>query len=123
MPNPVNTAIDRMNSLSLVPNRLNSAGADRPTASAMAVGLPIVTTAVGGSPEIVIPDETGKLVPPQQPEKLAAAMIEMIEERPLWPDIGRTARERIEQNFNIRTMIQKYETLYSELHSQVFQTN
>lgn len=88
---------------------------------AMAVGLPIVTTAVGGSPEIVVPGETGKLVPSQQPETLATAMIEMIDERPLWPDIGRAARDRVEENFNVRTMIQQYETLYQELHSQVSQ--
>ncbi len=84
---------------------------------AMAVGLPIVTTAVGGSPEIVVPGETGKLVPPQDPEKLAQEMIAMIEERPVWPEIGKAARERVETNFNIRTMIRQYEELYLELSS------
>lgn len=82
---------------------------------AMAVGLPIVTTAVGGSPEIVMPDVTGKLVPPSNPQELADAMIAMIEERALWPDMATTARERVEQNFNIRTMISQYESLYEEL--------
>ena len=82
---------------------------------AMAVGLPIVTTAVGGSPEIVVPDVTGILVPPSRPDELAAVMIAMIEERALWPDMAKTARERVEEHFNIRTMISQYESLYEEL--------
>jgi len=82
---------------------------------AMAVGLPIVTTDVGGNPEIVIPNRTGKLCPSQQPQALAQRMLEMIEERSVWPEIGRTARERVEKHFNIRTMIGEYEKLYLEL--------
>lgn len=85
---------------------------------AMAVGLPIVTTAVGGSPEIVVPNVTGHLVPPQDPEKLANAMLEMIEERSLWPEFAKAARERVEEHFNIRTMIRQYEELYENLYRQ-----
>ncbi|WP_417847288.1 glycosyltransferase [Thalassoglobus sp.] len=85
---------------------------------AMAVGLPIVTTAVGGSPEIVVPGETGKLVPPRSPDQLAHEMIAMIEERAIWPEIGKAARERVEEHFNIRTMIRQYEELYSELYEK-----
>lgn len=84
---------------------------------AMAVGLPIVTTAVGGSPEIVVPEKTGTLVPPQDPDCLAAAMIEMLERRALWPKLGRSGRERVVEKFNIRTMISEYESLYSELYA------
>lgn len=85
---------------------------------AMAVGLPIVTTAVGGSPEIVQPGETGKLVSPGDPESLASAMIEMLEERPLWPEMSRSARQRVEANFNIKKMILQYEELYDQLFEQ-----
>src|SRR5690606_16438253 len=46
---------------------------------AMAVGLPIVTTSVGGNPEIVVDGETGKLVPPRDPDALGTAIIEMLE--------------------------------------------
>ncbi len=82
---------------------------------AMAVGLPIVTTSVGGNPEIVVEGVTGKLCPPREPKQLANKIVAMIEDRPVWPDIGVSARERVEQHFNIRTMIKNYESLYKEL--------
>ncbi|WP_437185831.1 glycosyltransferase [Planctomicrobium sp. SH668] len=81
---------------------------------AMAVGLPIVTTRVGGNPEIVVPGVTGKLVDSQNPDQLANAMIEMLDEQPLWPAMADAARVRVAENFNIRTMIRNYEALYSE---------
>ncbi len=52
---------------------------------AMAAGLPVVATAVGGTPELVIPGETGLLVPPCQAEPLARALLEVLSD----PDSGR----------------------------------
>jgi len=52
---------------------------------AMAAGLPVVATAVGGIPELVIPGETGLLVPPCQAEPLARALLEVLSD----PDSGR----------------------------------
>lgn len=85
---------------------------------AMAVGLPVVTTAVGGSPEIVVPNHTGKLVPSEDPRLLGNAMVEMIEEQAIWPEIGKAGRERVESHFNVRKMISEYESLYEELFTQ-----
>lgn len=82
---------------------------------AMAVGLPIVTTRVGGNPEIVVPGETGKLVPPLDPAGLAAAMLEMLDEQSRWPEMARAARDRVERNFNIREMVRHYEELYQDI--------
>ncbi len=82
---------------------------------AMAVGLPIVTTDVGGNPEIVVPGVTGELVSPRQPEQLAASMLQMIHQRQEWPALGAAARSRVEQHFNIRVMVEQYEDLYSTL--------
>ncbi|WP_092047891.1 glycosyltransferase [Planctomicrobium piriforme] len=79
---------------------------------AMAVGLPIVTTRVGGNPEIVVEGETGKLAPAQKPEALAAAIREMLDEQPLWPTMADAARKRVEQHFNVRNMVSQYEDLY-----------
>jgi glycosyltransferase involved in cell wall biosynthesis len=82
---------------------------------AMAVGLPVVTTAVGGNPEIVEEGTTGHLVPSQNPEALAAAIVAMCHKRHEWPAMGRTARVRIEEHFEIRKMIRGYEAAYEEL--------
>lgn len=82
---------------------------------AMAVGLPVVTTAVGGNPEIVIPGETGTLVPAGKPETLAAAIRRMCGSHTQWPAMGRAARRRVEEHFAIRGMVAQYERLYDEL--------
>ncbi|MFO1008260.1 MAG: GT4 family glycosyltransferase PelF [Planctomycetaceae bacterium] len=82
---------------------------------AMAVGLPVVTTRVGGNPEIVLEGETGYLVPDQNPEALAAAMLKMLSQREVWPAMGERGRQRVEQQFEIRTMIRQYEELYTEV--------
>ncbi|HVJ68462.1 MAG TPA: glycosyltransferase [Caulifigura sp.] len=82
---------------------------------AMSVGLPVVTTAVGGSPEIVDDGVTGYLAPAQNTEALADAIVRMCERRDEWPAIGTAGRARVEQHFNVRTMMNGYERLYEEL--------
>ena len=82
---------------------------------AMAVGLPVVTTRVGGNPEIVLEGQTGYLVPDQNPEALATAMLQMLAQRDQWPAMGELGRRRVEQQFEIRTMIRQYEELYTEV--------
>jgi len=82
---------------------------------AMSVGLPVVTTAVGGNPEIVQQPETGILVPSANASKLADGIIDMCHQRNEWPQIGQNARTRVEQHFNIRSMIKKYESIYRSI--------
>ncbi|WP_417377784.1 GT4 family glycosyltransferase PelF [Gimesia sp.] len=82
---------------------------------AMSVGLPIVATNVGGNPEIVQQPATGLLVPSANPALLASAMIQMCENQDQWAETGQRARARVEQYFNIRTMIKDYENLYLDI--------
>ncbi|MBC7818296.1 MAG: GT4 family glycosyltransferase PelF, partial [Planctomycetaceae bacterium] len=82
---------------------------------AMAVGLPVVATAVGGNPEIVLDGQTGRLAPAGDPAALARAIIDLCAERELWSAMGKLSRQRVEQNFEIRQMIRSYEALYEEL--------
>lgn len=82
---------------------------------AMAVGLPIVATEVGGNPEIVELGVTGELVPSGQPEQLAQAICGMLDRKSEWPAIGELARQRVERHFDVRQMVQKYEALYEQL--------
>ncbi|QDV51236.1 glycosyltransferase [Gimesia fumaroli] len=79
---------------------------------AMSVGLPIVATAVGGNPEIVEQPDTGTLVPAADPAQLADAILVMCQQKADWQQMGQRARQRVEQHFNIRTMIKDYEALY-----------
>ena len=82
---------------------------------AMATGLPVVTTRVGGNPEVVQDGRTGRLVKAGCPERLANAMREMLLDRDAWPVMGELARQRVEQHFNVRNMVRQYESLYEEL--------
>lgn len=90
---------------------------------AMAVGLPIVATDVGGNPEIVVDGQTGHLVPSQSPERLAAAICDMLADPALWNLYGTLGRQRAEEQFNITTMVSKYESLYRELHLAKHRSN
>lgn len=78
---------------------------------AMACGVPCVTTDVGDAAHVV--GETGKVVPPRDPEKLAAAVDELLslppEERIV---LGRAARRRVEDLFSLDAVVQRYEALY-----------
>ena len=82
---------------------------------AMAIGLPVVTTSVGGNPEIVVDGKTGQLVPAADASALADAIIEMHQHRDMWPTMGELARDRVEQCFNIHNMVRQYESLYREI--------
>lgn len=82
---------------------------------AMSVGLPIVATAVGGNPEIVQQPETGLLVPAANASLLAEAICQMCTQPQKWLTMGQSARERVEQHFNVRSMIKDYESLYQQI--------
>ncbi len=82
---------------------------------AMAVGLPVIATSVGGNSEIVDAPRTGQLVPPGDAAGLAAAMVAMCRQPEHWQAIGRAGRERVEEHFEVRRMVSDYERLYREL--------
>lgn len=82
---------------------------------AMAVGLPVVATAVGGNSEIVDAPRTGRLVPAGDAAALAAAMVSMCRQPECWHALGQAGRERVEEHFEVRRMVSDYERLYREL--------
>ena len=82
---------------------------------AMATGLPVLTTDVGGNPEIVVDGETGCLVPAGDAAQLAEALVEVCSRRARWRDMGAAGRRRVEQHFDVQRMVGDYEELYEEL--------
>jgi glycosyltransferase involved in cell wall biosynthesis len=82
---------------------------------AMAAGLPVVATHVGGTPEVVENRITGMLVSPRDPDGLAAAMLTVLGDRELARTMGRWARKRAETSFSVRQMAASYEALYEEV--------
>ena len=82
---------------------------------AMAAGKPVVATDVGGSPEVVIDGKTGILVPPNDPEALADAMLRLLADRELARSLGEAGRVRVQSEFTLETMVARLEELYDSL--------
>ena len=89
-----------------------SEGAPLALLEAMASGLPGVATDVGGIREVIVPDETGYLVPAQSPEALADAMLRIQAEPGRLDRMGRAARRRVEEQFSLCSVVGRYEDLY-----------
>lgn len=79
---------------------------------AMAYGKPIVTTKVGGIPEVV--GSCAALVPPNNPDLLAEALIEILTDRERAEELGCRGLERVKQ-FDWDFIVRKYERLYTTL--------
>jgi glycosyltransferase involved in cell wall biosynthesis len=79
---------------------------------AMASGLPVVATAVGGNPELVRHGDTGTLVPPMDTAALTAALLAYVEDARRRLDHGRAARERAVARFSLEGMLERYTALY-----------
>jgi sugar transferase (PEP-CTERM/EpsH1 system associated) len=82
---------------------------------AMATGLPVIATRVGGTPELVIEDVTGTLVPPADADAMANALRMYIERPDLRHKHGGAARERAEREFDIAKMVRSYQSVYDAL--------
>jgi glycosyltransferase involved in cell wall biosynthesis len=79
---------------------------------AMAAGLPVVATAVGGTPEVLRNGAGGTLVPARAPEKLAAAILALAKDPGRRATLGADARQRLETAFTIDRMVGEYARLY-----------
>ena len=82
---------------------------------AMACALPVVSTVVGGIPELVQDGVTGTLVPPGDVAALASALARYAADPALAARHGAAGRERIENHYSVSAMVQAYVALYDGL--------
>ncbi len=82
---------------------------------AMATGLPVVATRVGGNVELVAEGETGMLVPPSDPDALARAIGAYLQDPALARRHGAAGRERVLQDFSMSRMLRCYLDVYDGL--------
>jgi sugar transferase (PEP-CTERM/EpsH1 system associated) len=82
---------------------------------AMASGLPVVSTAVGGIPDLVQDGVSGTLVPPGDAEQLAEALASYVLDEERTRRHGAAGRARIEQKYSVSAMLDHYLDLYDGL--------
>jgi len=85
---------------------------------AMASGLPVVVTRVGGNPEVVEEGHSGLLFAPGDAAELSEHLDRLIQDGELRERLGRVARERVVTQFSLKMMIESYRHLYLEVASR-----
>jgi glycosyltransferase involved in cell wall biosynthesis len=81
---------------------------------AMALSRPVVASNVGGIPEVIEDGVSGLLVPPHDPEALAAAICRLLCDHPYADMIARAGHDVVHERFCLELMVRAVETLYDE---------
>jgi glycosyltransferase involved in cell wall biosynthesis len=81
---------------------------------AMAQGIPVIATNVGGVPELIQTEVTGLLIEPQNVDALVQAIVTMCDPSVREP-MGMSAKSSIAQQFTLETMVEQYDQLYISL--------
>ena len=84
---------------------------------AMACGLPVIATNVGGNPELVENEETGLLVPPENVEALHASFKKLLSDKKLRERMGSSGRKKVEEYFTWDRIAGEYLKLYESILS------
>ncbi len=84
----------------------------------MAAGAAVVATDVGGTAEALVNGKNGLLIPPANPQTMAAAILHLIDNTPLARALGNQARRTISDRFSLDRMVAATETLYDDLLSR-----
>jgi len=92
-----------------------SEGTSMALLEAMAAEVPVVVTAVGGNPEIVIAGETGWVVPSGAVEALASVIVEAARDPQRCRRFGEAGRRRFAEQFMLEAMLANYRRIYGEL--------
>jgi len=93
----------------------HSEGLSNAILEAMAMGIPIIATAVDGNLEVVVHNKTGCLVQARNPEALAEMLCNYVDNPHLIKQHGTNARERVEKGFSLEIMRKSYFEAYEEV--------
>jgi glycosyltransferase involved in cell wall biosynthesis len=85
---------------------------------AMAAAVPVVATSVGGTPEVVVDGETGRLVPARDAGALAGALRAVATSTETAKRLAANGRGRVERHFSIEHMVDQYATVYRSLEGR-----
>ncbi|MCK4402006.1 glycosyltransferase, partial [bacterium] len=90
-------------------------GLPRSIIEAQACGVPVVATNVGGTPEVVINDKTGILVPPKDEKAIAKAVIDLLTNKDKAGRMGNAGRELVQKQFDAPVFIKRTEAIFENL--------
>jgi len=82
---------------------------------AMAAGRPVVATRVGGCAEAVLDGRTGLVVPPDDPDELAGAILRVLADPGLAEAMGEAGRARVQAEFTVERMVERHLSVYAQL--------
>lgn len=82
---------------------------------AMATGLPVIATAVGGAPDIIEHGYNGWLINPQSPEEMTIALLTLIRKPELIAQLGRRGRRRMTEAYSLENIATQHVSLYQSL--------
>jgi glycosyltransferase involved in cell wall biosynthesis len=106
---------DLMPAFDVYANSSTSEGVSLTLLEAMAAAVPLVATRVGGTPEVVLDDRSGLLVPARDPGAFSTALATLIQRPDLRGAMGAEGRARLEREFDLETMIARYGEIYEEV--------
>ena len=114
-----NDVADLMNAADLVVNPSDSEGLPLAVLEAMLLGKPVIATAVGGLPDLIADGVSGLLVPPRDPDALAAAMDGLLSNGERAAALGRAAREVATRTYSLEATVRTLEDAYAALAERV----
>lgn len=115
MPGARNDVPDIMRQLDLFVLPSRTEGVSNTILEAMASAVPVLATAVGGNPELVLDGETGMLVAPCSPVGMADGIESYVKNPLLGEKHGQAGRKRVLEKFSIDVMAERYLTLYEDV--------
>jgi glycosyltransferase involved in cell wall biosynthesis len=90
-------------------------GLSKAVIEAMCVGVPCIVTGVGGMPELIVDGQTGRIVPPGDPQALADAIGGYAGAPDIRAEHGRNGLRRVQERFAFTRMVDEYVRLYTSL--------
>ena len=88
------------------------------TLEGMAMAKPIIATDIDGIREQIFDGESGILIPPRDPDAIAAAVVRLSTDKELAHNLGLEGRRRVEKEFTVEKMVSETEKVYQSLYEQ-----
>jgi len=112
LPGERNDIAELLRSLDLFVLPSKAEGISNTILEAMATGLPVIATRVGGNPELVIDGETGRLVEKEQVIEMAEVMLQLVADGDRRRRFSEAAYRRAQEHFSIDSMVARYQQVY-----------